>query len=314
MHLPASIQDYTDFYASVYHATNVGSLFRPDNPLLPNYKHVPIGYHGRASSVVASGTQIRRPCGQTRAPEASDPSFGPCRLLDYEMEVGVFVGSGNGLGEPVPIDRAEAHVFGLCLLNDWSARDIQAWEYQPLGPFLSKSFATSISPWVVTLEALAPFRAGAFERAADDPQPLPYLDEGEASASSGVDLRLEVLLSTERMRAEGLAEAPLSEANALDLYWSIGQMLTHHTSNGCNLSAGDLLGSGTVSGPEAGTLGSLLEITRRGQEPVVLPNGEERRFLEDGDEIVMRGFCEREGFRRIGFGECRGRIGPAPAA
>ena len=311
MLLPARIGDYTDFYASIYHATNVGRLFRPDSPLLPNYKYVPIGYHGRASSIVVSGVEIRRPCGQTKTPDVAAPAFGPSRSLDYEVEVGFFVGSGNAQGQPIPISEAESHIFGLCLLNDWSARDIQAWEYQPLGPFLAKNFATTISPWVVTLDALEPFRVSAFTRTEGDPNPLPYLSAEADRARGGIDLKLEVSLRTARMRAENASPARLSQGNLRDLYWTLAQMLTHHASNGCNLQLGDLLGTGTISGSSTGSLGCLLEITRRGAEPLQLPNGETRKFLEDGDEIVLRGYCEREGHARIGFGECRGIVRPA---
>lgn len=306
--LPFAIGDYTDFYCSIFHATNVGAMFRPDNPLLPNYKYIPIGYHGRASSIVISGTDIKRPKGQNRADVEKPPVFIPCKNLDYEMEVGFFIGKGNNLGEPIPIDKAEQHIFGLCLVNDWSARDIQAWEYQPLGPFLAKNFATTISPFVVTMEALAPFRVPAFERDADDPQPLDYLKNEQNQQFGGIDLNLEVYLETEKMRAENIEPHLLSRSNMKDLYWTIGQMLTHHASNGCNLQPGDLLATGTISGREKTERGCLLELTWRGKEPIELPSGEQRRFLEDGDEIIMKGFCEREGFRRIGFGECRGRI------
>jgi fumarylacetoacetase len=310
MQLPARIGDYTDFYASVHHATNVGRLFRPDEPLLPNYKWLPIGYHGRASSVAVSGQHVRRPLGQRRPPDGGVPPFGPSELLDYEVEVGVFVGPGNDLGTPIPVAEAEAHIFGICILNDWSARDVQAWEYQPLGPFLSKSFATTISPWIVTLEALAPFRAPAFERDAADPAPLPYLADGVDPRGAGVDLTLEAYLQSPKMRDEGLAPSRLSRATTLDLYWTFAQMVAHHASNGCNLRPGDLFGSGTVSGPADDARGCLLEITRRGAERVALPSGESRTFLEDGDEVILRGFCEREGYRRIGLGECRGRVAP----
>jgi fumarylacetoacetase len=305
--LPARIGGYTDFYASIYHATNVGRLFRPDNPLLPNYKYVPIGYHGRASSIVVSGSDIQRPCGQTKAADAAAPSFGPSRTVDYELEVGFFIGSGNALGHPIPITEAESHIFGLCLLNDWSARDIQAWEYQPLGPFLAKNFATTISPWVVTMDALEPFRVPAFARPEGDPEPLPYLSAAADRARGGIDLKLEVLL-----RPKGMIEPVLvSRGNLRDLYWTLAQMLTHHASNGCNLQPGDLMGTGTVSGASRDSLGCLLEIARRGTEPLQLPNGEMRKFLEDGDEVIFRGYCEHEGFERIGFGECRGIVLPA---
>ncbi|MBV8436290.1 MAG: fumarylacetoacetase [Silvibacterium sp.] len=311
MLLPVRVGDYTDFYASIYHATNVGRLFRPDNPLLPNYKYVPIGYHGRASSIVIAGVEIRRPCGQTKAPDATAPSLGPTRALDYELEVGFFVGRGNARGAPILISEAESHIFGMCLLNDWSARDIQAWEYQPLGPFLAKNFGTTISPWVVTMDALEPFRAPAFARPEGDPNPLPYLSADEDRLRGGIDLKLEVWLSTAKMRAEKAEPMRLSQGNLRDLYWTLAQMLTHHASNGCNLQPGDLLGTGTVSGASRDSLGCLLEITKRGAEPVELPNGETRKFLEDGDEVIFRGYCEREGHARIGFGECRGVVLPA---
>jgi len=308
---PFPIGDYTDFYCSIYHATNVGSMFRPDNPLLPNYKYVPIGYHGRASSIVMSGTEIKRPHGQNRS-DAEKPSvFIPCKNLDYEMELGFFVGKGNELGKSIPISEAEDHIFGVCLVNDWSARDIQAWEYQPLGPFLAKNFATTISPYVVTMEALAPFRTAAFERDADDPQPLDYLSDDNNKKFGGLDINLEVYIQTEKMRNENIEPHMLSRSNTKDLYWTIGQMLTHHASNGCNLQTGDLMATGTVSGKEKRTRGCMLELTWRGTEPIELASGEQRRFLEDGDEVIMKGFCEREGFRRIGLGECRGLIVPA---
>jgi fumarylacetoacetase len=286
-------------------------MFRPDNPLLPNYKYVPIGYHGRASSIVISGTDIKRPHGQNRSDADKPPVFIPCKNLDYEMELGFFVGKGNELGEPIPISEAEEHIFGMCLVNDWSARDIQAWEYQPLGPFLAKNFATTISPFVVTMEALAPFRTPAFQRRRDDPQPLDYLNDKQNQKFGGLDINLEVYLQTEKMRNEKIEPHLLSRSNTKDLYWTVGQMLTHHASNGCNLQTGDLIATGTVSGKEKSERGCLLELTWRGTEPIELPSGETRRFLEDGDEVIMKGFCEREGFRRIGFGECRGRIIPA---
>jgi fumarylacetoacetase len=311
MHRPAAIGDYTDFYASIYHATNVGKLFRPDNPLLPNYKYVPIGYHGRASSIVVSGTEIKRPSGQTKAADAEGPVFAPSRLLDYELEVGFFMGEGNAWGEVVPLSEAESHIFGLCLVNDWSARDIQAWEYQPLGPFLAKNFATTISPWIVPMEALEPFRVPAFEREIGDPKPLPYLSSEANQMRGGIDLTLEVWLLSQRMRETRQPPMRLSKGNARDLYWTLAQMLAHHTSNGCNMHPGDLLASGTVSGPTKESVGCLLEMTRRGAEPIQLPSGEFRKFLEDGDELIFRGYCEREGHPRIGFGECRGVILPA---
>jgi fumarylacetoacetase len=309
--VPSAVGDYTDFYASVFHATNVGSMFRPDNPLLPNYKFVPIGYHGRSSSIVPSGTPVRRPCGQTRADGADVPSFAPSARLDYELEVGIYVGPGNPLGSPVSVATAERHIAGLCLVNDWSARDVQQWEYQPLGPFLAKNFATTVSPWLVTLEALAPFRVPAFERPEGDPAPLPHLDSPANRASGGFDVTLEVLLASRRMREAGCPAARLSRSNLSVMYWTFAQMLAHHASNGCNLRAGDLLASGTVSGPSEDSRGCLLELTWRGQNPVSLPTGETRKFLEDGDEVSMRGWCSREGFRRIGFGECRGTVTPA---
>ena len=306
--MPAQVGDYSDFYASIHHASNVGSMFRPDNALLPNYKWVPIGYHGRASSMVPSGTPIRRPQGQTRDDASAPPAFGPTRRLDYELEVGVFIGAGNSLGSPVSIGDSEQHVAGVCLVNDWSARDVQTWEYQPLGPFLAKSFATTVSPWIVTLDALAPFRAPAFARASGDPAPLPYLHDERNERSGGIAITLEVLLSSARMRAERHAPVRVSVGSFMDMYWTIAQLVTHHTSNGCNLRAGDLLASGTVSGATPESRGCLLERTWRGTEPFPLPTGEERRFLEDGDQVIMRGWCERDGFRRIGFGECRGVV------
>ncbi len=305
------IRDYTDFYCSIYHATNVGSMFRPDNPLLPNYKYLPIGYHGRASSIVISGTDIKRPKGQNRSDAEKPPVFIPAKSLDYEMELGFFVGQGNELGKSIPIAEAEGHIFGMCLVNDWSARDIQAWEYQPLGPFLAKNFATTISPFVVTMEALAPFRTTAFQRPRDDPQPLDYLSNQQNQKFGGLDINLEVYIQTEKMREEKIEPHLLSRSNTRDLYWTVGQMLTHHASNGCNLQTGDLMATGTVSGKERSERGSMLELSWRGTEPINLPSGEQRRFLEDGDEVIMKGYCEREGFRRIGFGECRGRIIPA---
>lgn len=306
-----TIGDYTDFYCSLFHATNVGSMFRPDNPLLPNYKYVPIGYHGRASSIVISGTEIKRPWGQNRSDAEKPPIFIPCRNLDYEMELGFFVGRGNDLGRAIPIGEAAEHIFGFCLVNDWSARDIQAWEYQPLGPFLAKNFATTVSPFVVTMEALAPFQTAAFDREKGDPEPLEYLFDERDQKFGGLDINLEVYIQTEKMRVENTNPYLLSRSNTKDLYWTVGQMLAHHSSNGCNLQAGDLIASGTVSGREKNERGCLLELTWRGTEPITLPSGEQRRFLEDGDEVIMKGFCEREGFRRIGFGECRGRIIPA---
>jgi fumarylacetoacetase len=311
--LPAHIGDYSDFYASVHHATNVGSMFRPDNPLLPNYKWIPIGYHGRASSIVISGTPVRRPRGQLKAPDADRPVYTPSRALDYEAEIGCVVGPGSTLGEPVAIDAAEEHLFGLVLVNDWSARDIQSWEYQPLGPFLAKSFATSISSWVVTLEALEPFRVPAFQRPPGDPEPLPHLDSASNRSRGGIDVVVEVYLSSKAMRQAGVPPARISQSRMADLYWTVGQMLTHQTSNGCNLLPGDLFATGTISGATKESRGCLLERTWRGAEPLTLPTGEQRSFLEDGDEVLLRGVCERPGAARIGFGECRGVIASANA-
>ncbi len=299
MLLPARIGDYTDFYASIHHATNVGSMFRPDNPLLPNYKWIPIGYHGRSSSIVVSGTPVKRPRGQTRDDPNAPPTFGPSRRLDYEMELGMFIGRGNQLGEPVAASDALDRVFGFCLVNDWSARDIQTWEYQPLGPFLAKSFATSISPWIVTLDALEPYRTTAFKRADGDPEPMPYLQD-----DVGFDINVEVWLRTKSMSEP----VRLSRGNFRDMYWTVAQLVAHHTSNGCNLQPGDLLASGTISGDSKESRGSLLELSWRGSEPVELPTGETRKFLEDGDEVILRGYCERDGLPRIGFGECRGVV------
>ena len=306
--LPATIGDYTDFYASIYHATNVGKLFRPDNPLLPNYKHVPIAYHGRASSIVISGTEVPRPKGQTVAANSTTPTFGPTQMLDYEAEVGFFVGRGTALGETVGIEAAEEHLFGICLVNDWSARDIQSWEYQPLGPFLAKNFATTVSPWVVTWEALEPYRVPAFFRPSGDPQPLPHLSSERDRNEGGLDLNIEVYIRSMLMREGRLRPFRLSQASLADMYWTPAQMLTHHTSNGCNLKPGDLFASGTVSGPDRGSQGCLLELTRRGAEPIILPTGEERKFLHDGDEIIMRAYFQRDGAARIGLGECAGLI------
>ena len=308
MLLPADIGDYTDFYASIHHATNVGGMFRPDNPLLPNYKYIPIGYHGRASSIVVSGTPIHRPSGQTRDDPQAPPTFGPTRRLDYELELGAYVGRGNARGSPIALASAEEHLWGVALVNDWSARDIQSWEYQPLGPFLAKNFATSVSPWVVTLDALAPFRAPMTPRAASDPAPLEYLRDGTNERAGAFALTLEVWLQSASMRAVGTAPIRVSSGSFADMYWTVGQLLTHHASNGCNLRPGDLLASGTVSGPLKESRGCLLERTWRGSEPIELPSGERRAFLEDGDEVIMRGHGERDGFRRIGLGECRGVV------
>lgn len=308
MALPAAIGDYTDFYASIDHATNVGSMFRPDNPLLPNYRHVPIGYHGRASSIVVSGTAVKRPHGQTSAKPEGPPVFGPSARMDYELEVGAFIAGGNAMGQTIPLAESQQHLAGLVLVNDWSARDVQAWEYQPLGPFLAKNFATSISPWVVTLDALEPFRVPARARGAEEPAPLPYLDDAGDRAAGGFDITLEVWLRTARMREEGAAAVRLSHGDFTRMYWTMGQMLAHHASNGCNVRAGDLIASGTVSGPTKDSRGCLLELTWRGAEPITLPNGETRAFLADGDEVILRGWCERAGAARIGLGECRGTL------
>jgi fumarylacetoacetase len=305
--LPAAVGDYTDFYTSIYHATNIGKLFRPDNPLLPNYHWVPIGYHGRSSSIAVSGQQFYRPQGQTKPADRDMPIFGPSQRLDYELEVGIFIGQGNSLGQPIPLDAAEQHVFGLCLLNDWSARDLQAWEYQPLGPFLAKNFASTVSPWVVTLEALAPYRL-PWQRDAEAAQPLEYLESQANRARGAFDLQLEVLLQTQTMRSEGLPAERLSLTNFRHSYWSVGQLVTHHSVNGCNLRPGDLLGSGTQSGPHLSEAGALIELTQGGEQPVTLKNGEQRRFLEDGDRVILRGWCE--GAVRIGFGEVSGEVLP----
>jgi len=313
MHLPAAIGDYTDFYAGIHHALNVGRQFRPDQPLLPNYKYVPIGYHGRSSSIVASGTPVRRPLGQRKPPADPAPTFGPSRRLDYELELGVWIGRGNALGEPIPIAQAADHVAGVCLLNDWSARDIQAWEYQPLGPFLAKNFATSISPWVITPEALAPFRIAQPPRPEGDPAPLPYLLDARDQAEGALDLELEVLLQTPCLTARGLPPHRLALSNARHLYWTIAQLVTHHASNGCNLRPGDLLGSGTISASPPDGCGSLLETTEGGKTPIQLASGSTRTFLEDGDEVIIRGRARRDGFATIGLGEVRGTILPAAA-
>jgi fumarylacetoacetase len=307
---PAAIGDYTDFYASIHHATAVGALFRPDQPLLPNYKWLPIAYHGRSSSISASSQQFRRPRGQIKPQQAATPSFEPSARLDYELELGVFIGTGNDQGKPIELAAAEGHVFGLVLLNDWSARDIQAWEYQPLGPFLAKNFATTVSPWIVTLEALTPFRT-AWTRPVEDPQPLPYLEPGEGRSHAAFDISLETWLETATMREARGEPALLAKSNFRHSYWTIGQLVAHHTSNGCNLRPGDLLGTGTQSGPEAEEAGSLLELTRGGKKPLKLANGEKRTFLEDGDAVILRAHCKREGFARIGFGDCRGEVLPA---
>jgi fumarylacetoacetase len=303
--LPVAIGDFTDFYASVFHATNAGRAFRPDNPLLPNYKYVPVAYHGRASSVRVSGTPVKRPQGQRKGPNEQAPSYGASRNMDFELELGMYIGTPTTLGETVPVAKAAEHIFGFCLLNDWSARDVQAWEYQPLGPFLGKNFATTVSPWVVTQEALAPFRVAAFARPGGDPAPLPYLTDADDQAHGGLDITLEAYLATDAMRRAGMAPQRLTRTAFATTYWTVAQMVAHHTCNGCNLVVGDLIGSGTVSGPEKESWGSLLELTARGREPIALPTGEQRGFIEDGDEIVFRGFCSKQNYPRIGFGECR---------
>jgi len=306
--LPCPVGDYTDFYTGIHHATAVGKLFRPDQPLLPHYKWVPIGYHGRSSSIIASGQAFKRPHGQTKAPDAEIPGFGPSRRLDYELELGWFVGRGNVLGEPVTMEHAEDHLFGVALLNDWSARDVQAWEYQPLGPFLAKNFASTVSPWLVTLEALAPFRR-PFVRPEGDPAPLPYLDSAGNRAHGAFDITLEVLLHTAKMRQIDQPPARLTLGNAAEAaYWTPAQLVAHHTSGGCNLHPGDLLGSGTLSGAAPDAAGSLLELTQGGKRPITLPNGETRTFLQDGDTVILRAWCERPGARRIGLGEAVGTV------
>jgi fumarylacetoacetase len=308
--LPALIGDFTDFYTSIHHATAVGRLFRPDNPLLPNYKWLPIGYHGRSSSIEVSGQQVARPWGQRLPPGQSEPVVSPSVRLDYELELGVFVGSGNRLGAPIALERAESHIFGLCLLNDWSARDLQAWEYQPLGPFLAKNFATTISPWVVSLQALAPFRV-PFAHAPGDPVLPAYLRSSDNAASGSIDIRLEVDLETSAMRERGEPPRRISSTSFRHSYWTIAQLIAHHTVNGCNLRAGDLIGTGTQSGPHPEEAGSMLELTGGGKQPIALGSGEQRTFLEDGDAVTFRGWCEKEGAARIGFGTARGIVMPA---
>ena len=315
MHVPCLVGDYTDFYVGIHHATNVGKQFRPDNPLLPNYKYVPIGYHGRASSVRPSGEPVIRPNGQRKAPDADSPQYGPSRRLDYELELGLWIGRGNELGSPIPISEAADHIAGYCLLNDWSARDVQGWEYQPLGPFLAKNFLTSVSPWIVSPQALAPFRKPMPPRPAGDPQPLSYLDDPSDRETGALGIQLEVTLTTEQMRAAGVAPHILSRGYAdAAMYWSAAQIVAHHSSNGCNLQPGDLIGTGTLSTDSAGGLGSLLEISQGGKQPVQLATGEMRSFLEDGDEVTLRAWCEAEGAVRIGVGECVGRVVPAPVS
>jgi fumarylacetoacetase len=309
--LPVAFRNFTDFFASIFHATNAGRMFRPDAPLNPNYKYVPVAYHSRASSVRLSGAPVKRPQGQRKGPNDDAPTYGPSRNLDFELELGAFIGTGSELGKPVPIGSAGGHVFGYCLLNDWSARDIQAWEYQPLGPFLGKNFGTTISPWVVPAEALAPFRTAAYARPEGDPAPLPHLDDAQDRTNGGLGITLEAYFLTESMRRDGIAPHRITQTSFALIYWTIAQMVAHHTSNGCNLEIGDLLGSGTVSGPEKSSWGSLLELSSRGREPLDLPGGEKRGFIEDGDEIIFRGFCAKSGAARIGFGECRAVIQPA---
>ncbi|MBK8065409.1 MAG: fumarylacetoacetase [Betaproteobacteria bacterium] len=311
--IPVTIGDYTDFYTSSYHATNIGRMFRPDNPLMPNFKWIPIGYHGRSSSIVVSGTRVVRPNGQTKAADAEAPAFGPSKRLDYEVELGLVIGPGNALGKPVPLSRALDHVFGVVLLNDWSARDIQAWEYQPLGPFLAKNFASTVSPWIVTLEALTPFRAPALQRPAGDPQPLPYLTDAHDAATGHLDIEVEMWLRSAKMRAMKREPHRLSHTSYKSSYWTPAQLVAHHTGNGCNLRPGDLLGTGTISGPARGEEGALIEITQGGKFPVELPGGEMRAFIADGDELIQRARCARAGCVSIGFGEAAGRVVPAPA-
>lgn len=312
MLVPASIGDYTDFYASLHHATNVGSMFRPDNPLMPNWKHLPVGYHGRASSIVIDGTPIRRPMGQTKADDAELPEFGPCKLLDYEMEMGFFVGPGNELGSRLSMADAASRIFGMVLVNDWSARDVQKWEYQPLGPFNAKNFATTVGGWVVTLEALAPYRVAGPPRSSDDPPTLEYMQGGDdGSSHMSIDLTCEVYISSKKMRDAGTDPMRISSGGFADMYWTMAQMLAHHSSTGCNMRPGDMLASGTVSGPTEEARGCLLERTWRGQNPIDLPDGTQRKFLQDGDEVILKAFCEKEGAVRIGFGACRGAILPA---
>jgi len=311
LHLPAHVGDYTDFYVGIHHARNIGKLFRPDNPLLPNYKHVPIGYHGRSSTICISGTSVRRPNGQTLPAGQETPSFGPSKRLDYELELGIWLGPGNNMGEPIAIGEASNHVAGFCLLNDWSARDVQAWEYQPLGPFLAKNFASSVSPWVVTPEALEPFRKAQPVRPDGDPQPLPYLLDDDDQAAGAFDIELEVLLLSEVMREQGSPPQRLALSNTLNMYWTVAQMIAHHSVGGCKLQPGDLFGSGTLSGQNPDAVGSLLESTAGGKQPLTLVSGEQRTFLEDGDEVILRARCRRDGYPTIGFGECRGRVQPA---
>lgn len=308
MHLPARIGDFTDFFAGIHHARAGGSINRPENPLMPNYKYVPVAYHSRASSVRPSGGTVRRPNGQRKQADQATPDFGPCRDLDYELELGVWVGPGNELGTPIPIAEAGDHIAGFCLLNDWSARDIQSWESQPLGPFLAKSLATFVSPWIITTEALAPFRIAQPPRPTGDPAPLAHLHDASDQANGCFDIGFEVLLLTSKLRAGGSAPHRLSRCNASMLYWTAAQMVAHHSSNGCDLRPGDLFGSGTVSGTEHGSAGCLLEMTRGGRDSLTLSNGETRTYLEDGDEVIFLGQAHRAGHVSIGFGECRGTV------
>jgi fumarylacetoacetase len=310
MTVPARIGDYTDMYCSVYHATNIGRLFRPDNPLMPNFKWLPVGYHGRASSIDVSGQAFHRPRGQVLPAGESTPEFVACRRLDYELELGIFMGPGNRLGEPIALDEADAHVFGLCLLNDWSARDIQAWEYQPLGPFLAKNFATTISPWIVTMQALAPYRS-AWTRPAEDPQPLPYLESDWNRQAGAFDVTIEAWLETPKLAQSGHGPQRLSHSTFAHSYWSVAQMIAHHSVGGCNLQPGDLIGTGTQSGPTPGEAAALIELTVGGKQPLALASGETRTFLEDRDTVIFRGWCEKPGLARVGFGECRGTVLPA---
>ena len=307
--LPCRIGDYTDFYTSIYHATAVGRLFRPDNPLLPNYKWVPIGYHGRSSSIDVSGQTFHRPKGQTKAPDAEAPSFGPCKRLDYELEIGIYLGKGNALGDAIAIENAENHVFGFCVFNDWSARDLQAWEYQPLGPFLAKNFASTVSPWIVTTEALAPYRT-SWSRDKNDPQPMDYLESKANREQGAFDIQMDVKIQTQKMRSEGHNPTRVSTSSFKHSYWTVAQMVTHHTVNGCNFMPGDMLGSGTQSGPTHEEAGSLLELSHGGKEKITLSNGEQRSFLEDGDNVIMRGWCEKQGYARIGFGSVESKVLP----
>lgn len=311
MALPTRPGGYTDFYAGIVHATNVGSLLRPENPLMPNYKWIPIGYHGRTSSVRPSGTSVRRPRGQIKSPEAESPQLQCTDRLDYEVELGLWITGGNALGEPVPIGEAEQYLAGVTLLNDWSARDIQAWEYQPLGPFLAKNFASTVSPWLVTLDALAPFRDAQLPRLDGDPQPLPHLLDAGDQASGGLDIDLTVAMTSEAMRRSGRDVQRLGLTSARHMYWTPAQLIAHHSSNGCNLEPGDLLGTGTISAPTVDGYGSLMEITRGGKDAFALPNGETRRFLQDGDEVILTGHCRKTNYATIGFGECRAMVLPA---